>query len=92
MVLAVINHASGLTTAAEIRPIEFWNQRVVPIRSLAFDQLTGDHILSLDPCINPHLIEHVNCGMNYKGISLKIPFPSTSLSQGSWRRSPSTPP
>ena len=29
-------HASGLTVAAEIRPIEFQNQQALTIRSLAF--------------------------------------------------------
>ena len=29
-------HASGLTEASEIQPIEFQNQLAVPIRSLAF--------------------------------------------------------
>ena len=40
---------SGLTAAAKIQPIEFQNQRAAPIRSLAFDQLMGNHNLSLDP-------------------------------------------
>jgi len=44
------SHASGLRAEAEIRPIEFQNQRAVPIRRLAFLPVDGDHILSLDPC------------------------------------------
>ena len=46
--LTSYNHASGLTAAAQIRPIEFQNQRAVPKVSL-FDQLMGEHILSLNP-------------------------------------------
>ena len=33
---AQLYHASGLTEASEIQPIEFQNQPAVPIRSLAF--------------------------------------------------------
>ena len=46
------NHASALTAAAKIQPIEFQNQLAVPIRSQAFRQLMGDHILSLYPWVN----------------------------------------
>ena len=35
------NHASALTAAAKIQPIEFQNQRDVPIRSLAFLPVDG---------------------------------------------------
>ena len=34
--LTSYNHASGLTEAAQIRPIEFQNQQAVPILSLIF--------------------------------------------------------
>ena len=35
------HHASTLTAAAKIQPIEFQNQRAVPIRSLVFSPVDG---------------------------------------------------
>ena len=56
-------HASALTVAAEIQPIEFQNQRAVPIRSC---QLMGDHILSLDPCFIVYIFPYITPGWNKK--------------------------
>ena len=38
-------------TAADIRPIEFQISELHPLEIELFDQLMGDHIKSLDPCI-----------------------------------------
>ena len=44
-----------LALAAKIEPIEFQNQRALPIRCLdyRYRQFMEDHILSLDPQIRP---------------------------------------
>ena len=39
--LGGFRHASALTAAAKIQPIEFQNQKDVPIRSLAFLSVDG---------------------------------------------------
>ena len=45
--LSSYNHASGLTAAAQLRPIEFQNQQAVPIKSLAFSPVDGRlHLVS----------------------------------------------
>ena len=36
-----LSHASALTAAAKIGPIEFQNQQALPIRSLAFSPFDG---------------------------------------------------
>ena len=48
-------YASALLAAANVRPIEFQNQRVVPIRILAFSLVVGrSHPVSGSVGICPH--------------------------------------
>ena len=49
-------HASGLTEASEIQPIEFQNQLAVPIRSLTFWPVDGRPNLWIH---GPYLVVHV---------------------------------